>query len=57
MNKRIVTKYGDSTRIAQAMNCTLAMVSKALTYKKDTPLARRIRHVAKTQYGAVEVEM
>ena len=31
------------------------MVSKALNYKKDSFLARKIRYVAKEQYHGVEV--
>ena len=37
------------------MGCTREMVSKALNYKKNTELARRIRHVARSQYGGTEI--
>lgn len=55
MDRRIVVSHGDSTRIALSMNCTREMVSKALNFKKDTDLARRIRHVAVKEYGGIEV--
>lgn len=46
---------GHVGRIAVVMHCTREMVSKALNYKKDTDLARKIRYVAKEQYGGVEI--
>ncbi len=55
MNKKIVLQHGDVSKVAASMNCTREMVSKALNFKKDTLLARRIRHVAKSQYGGVEI--
>lgn len=55
MDKRIVVSHGDSKKIAVSMNCTCEMVSKALNFKKDSLLARRIRHVAKKQYGGIEI--
>ena len=55
MNRRIVTDRGSVLKIAQAMNCTREMVSKALNFKKDSMLARKIRYVAKEQYGGIEI--
>jgi hypothetical protein len=55
MNKRIVMDRGGVVKLADAMNCTREMVSKALNFKKDTALARKIRHVAKSQYGGMEI--
>lgn len=55
MNKRIVLSHGDAKRLALSMGCTREMVSKALNYKKNTELARRIRHVARSQYGGTEI--
>ena len=55
MNRRIVMDRGNVVKIAKTMNCTREMVSKALNFKKDTDLARRIRHVAKSQYGGIEI--
>lgn len=55
MNRRIVMERGNVVKIAQTMNCTREMVSKALNFKKDSALARRIRFVAKEQYGGIEI--
>ena len=55
MNRRIVMDRGHVGRIAVVMHCTRERVSKALNYKKDTDLARKIRYVAKEQYGGVEI--
>ena len=55
MNKRIVMDRGSVIKLASSMNCTREMVSKALNFKKDTVLARKIRHVAKEQYGGIEI--
>lgn len=55
MKKRIVMERGDAVKLAASMQCTREMVSKALNFKKDTDLARRIRHVAKSQYGGMEI--
>lgn len=55
MNKRIVMERGCVQKLASSMNCTRVMVSKALNFKKDTVLARKIRHVAKEQYGGIEI--
>ena len=55
MNRRIVMDRGNVVNIAKTMNCTREMVSKALNFKKDSMLARKIRYVAKEQYGGVEI--
>ena len=55
MNRRIVTDRGNVVKIAKTMNCTREMVSKALNFKKDSMLARKIRYVAKERYGGVEI--
>lgn len=55
MNKRIVVSRGDGLKIASSFNCTREMVSKALNFKKDSMLARKIRFVAKEQYGGIEI--
>lgn len=46
---------GSVVKLASAMNCTREMVSKALNFKKDSMLARKIRYVAKEQYGGIEI--
>lgn len=55
MNRRIVIDRGDGIKIASAFGCTREMVSKALNFKKDSKLARKIRFVAKEQYGGIEI--
>lgn len=55
MNRRIVMDRGNVLKIAKSMNCTREMVSKALNFKKDSMLARKIRYVAKEQYGGIEI--
>ena len=55
MNRRIVISRGDGLKIAHSFNCTREMVSKALNFKKDSILARKIRFVAKEQYGGIEI--
>lgn len=54
MKKRIVVDHGEVKRIALLMNCTYEMVSRSLTYKKDTKLAKAIRKMALMR-GGVEV--
>lgn len=55
MNRRIVLDRGDGLKIASTFRCTREMVSKALNYKKNSQLARKIRYVAKEQYGGIEI--
>ena len=55
MNRRIVVGRVDGVKLASAFNCTREMVSKALNFKKDSMLARKIRYVAKEQYGGIEI--
>lgn len=55
MNRRIVLDRGNVVKIAQTMHCTREMVSKALNFKKDSTLARKIRFVAKEQFGGIEI--
>lgn len=47
--------YGNVAKIAKVMNCTPVMVSMAINFKKNSLLARKIRYVAKEQFGGVEV--
>jgi len=51
MHKKIVLDYGKSKEIASVMKCTKEMVSKSINFKKDSILARKIRHVAVSEYG------
>lgn len=51
MSKKIVLDYGKSKEIASVMKCTKEMVSKSINFKKNSALARKIRHVAISEYG------
>jgi len=55
MKRRIIVNHGDVEKIARSFQCTREMASKALNYKKDTELAKKIRYVAKARYGGVEI--
>lgn len=55
MKKKIVLDRGDVAKIAKVMNCTPEMVSKSVNFKKNSLLARKIRYVAKEQFGGIEV--
>ena len=48
---------GTNLKIARALGVTKEMVSKSICGRKNTPLARKIRHVAVSQYGGKEVEI
>jgi len=56
MNRRIIVEYGKVNQIADAMNCTRVMVSKSLNYHKNSPLARKIRYIAVTQFDGKEIK-
>lgn len=51
MSKKIILDYGKSKEIASVMKCTKEMVSKSINFKKNSTLARKIRHVAVSEYG------
>lgn len=53
--RKIVVEYGNVGKIAKVMKCTPEMVSKALNFKKNSLLSRKIRKVAKEQFGGVEI--
>lgn len=55
MKKKIVLDRGNVAKIAKVINCTPEMVSKSVNFKKNSLLARRIRYIAKEQFGGVEV--
>lgn len=55
MKKKIVLDRGNIAKIAKVMNCTPEMVSKSVNFKKNSLLARKIRYVAKEQFGGIEV--
>lgn len=49
--ERIILPHGVGTKLAKVFGCTPAMVSNALNGNRESELARKIRHVAVTQYG------
>lgn len=51
----IKVEHGDGGKIARVFGVTNAMVSKALKGKGYSDLARKIRHVALTQYKGREM--
>ena len=53
--KRIVLDYGKANMIAKTFKCSREMVSKALHFKKNSELARKIRYVAVKEYGGIEI--
>lgn len=56
MKKKIIVAFGEQRFIAKTLNCTQVMVCYALSYKKDSMLARKIRKMA-MERGGVEVEL
>ena len=54
--KKIVVQYGEVRKISKILRCTPEMVSRSLSFYKNTPLARKIRKVA-MERGGVEVEL
>lgn len=55
--KKIIVKHGAGREIAKVLGCDFTMVSKSLNYAPRTEglLGRKIRKVAKEQYGGVEI--
>lgn len=56
MAKKIVMKRGAVNKISRDMHVTRQMVSNSIAFKKNSELARKIRYVATSQYGGVEVD-
>lgn len=54
--KRIVLKRGKVNEIAELMHVTREHVSRSLNFQTNSLLARKVRFVAKSQYGGVEVD-
>lgn len=52
----IMVGHGKVREIARVFKITESMVSMSLRGKRDTELAKKIRHVALTQYGGVEMK-
>ena len=49
--KEIVTKHGVHVKIAADLGCHCNTVKNALKGKYNSPLAQRIRDIARKQYG------
>ncbi len=55
MKKKIVVEYGEQVAISKIMGCTVETVCRALAYRKNSHLARKIRKLALAR-GGVEIE-
>lgn len=55
MKRQIIVGHGDVKKIATALGCTVQSVGNALHFRKDTPLAKKIRFYAMKEYGGVEI--
>lgn len=51
-----MVRYGDVRKLAKAFGVSEAYVSKSLRGHAGGDRARKIRHVAKEQYGGVEMQ-
>ncbi len=49
--RRIWVPYGNTKKIAKALNCTPQMVNGALAGRKTSKLAEKIRYVAIKEYN------
>jgi hypothetical protein len=49
--------YGNVNKLMSVFGCSRQMVSMSLNFKKNSALARKIRSVAKSQYGGKEVRI
>ena len=57
MDKTIImVEYGSLKKIAKVFKVSVPMVSMSLRGHRMGELAKKIRHVALTQYGGVEME-
>lgn len=52
----IMVEHGGVRKLAKAFNVSEAMISLSLRGKRTGELAKKIRHVAKEQYGGVEMQ-
>ncbi|MDY5632275.1 MAG: hypothetical protein SPF56_07300 [Bacteroidaceae bacterium] len=53
MTKQIYLSNDGKAHLCKVFGCTNVMVWKALNFKSESDLARKIRHVALTQLGGV----
>ncbi len=54
--KMIYTEHGVVGRIAGLLGVSSAFVTMALKYKRDSPLAKRIRHMAIKDFKGLEID-
>ena len=52
----ILLSQGEKNRLAEVMQVSRMTVYRALNFQRDTIQAKKIRHVAMTQFGGVEVK-
>lgn len=57
MQRKIIMEYGNVNKLMAVFGCSRQMVSMSLNFKKNSALARKIRSVAKSQYGGKEVRI
>lgn len=55
MKKRVIVDRGVGRKLATLFGITPEMVSKSLTFTKDSRLARKVRYVAIKDFGGVIV--
>lgn len=53
--KEILIGYGDGARLMTAFRISYPTLRRALRFKTDTELARKIRHTAINEYGGREI--
>lgn len=53
---RILVKYGSVRKLAKAFGVSESLVSQALRGQQNGEKAKKIRHVALSQYGGVEFQ-
>jgi len=52
-----IKKHGAQIEIARLLGTSEHTVSYAINGKIDTPMARKVRTIAKRNYGAVEIDV
>lgn len=55
--ERIIISRGSQAELTKVFGCSHGMVANALNFNRDSALAKRIRHVALTQYGGQLIEV
>lgn len=52
-----ITKNGTGREIAKLLGVSKVTVSRAMQGHINTPLAKKIRKIAKENYGAIEIDI